>query len=74
MNRKQRRALKREVGEDTANRVEAVEKAISSIPKSCGTCSQSFDKNNKEMLDRWMINIDEKGFQLTCPKCLEDKE
>jgi len=73
MNRKQRRAMKKEFGEDAANKMESVEKAISNMSNTCSGCDAVFNKDDKSSLDAWRVSIDESGFDLICPLCAEKK-
>ena len=72
MNRKQRRAMKKEFGEEAVNKMEAVEKAISNMSSSCSNCNEVFDKNDKTIIDNWHVNITDKGMILTCDKCFKN--
>tara|TARA_A100001011_G_C14206099_1_gene797845 strand:+ start:477 stop:701 length:225 start_codon:yes stop_codon:yes gene_type:complete len=71
MNRKQRRAMKKEFGEEAVNKMESVEKAISNMSNKCSKCDAIFDKDDKSLLDAWRVSIDESGFKLVCPSCVE---
>lgn len=71
MNRKQRRAMKKEFGEEAANVMESVEKAISNMSNSCCKCNASFDKNDQSQLDSWRVNITNEGMTLICGECFK---
>ena len=71
MNRKERRALKKQYGEDAVKKIQAFEDALSSMTTNCHSCGAPFDKNDKEALDNWHVSIDMSGnFSLTCPRCI----
>ena len=73
MNRKQRRAMKKEYGAEAVEKMQALEETISNMSNSCATCEAPFDKNNKTLLDSWRVTVDESGFRLTCPECWSKK-
>lgn len=73
MNRKQRRAMKKQYGSEAVEKMQEIEETISNMSESCSVCEASFDKNNKSLLDLWHISIDEKGFRLLCPDCWSEK-
>ena len=70
MNRKQRRAMKKEFGEAAVKKLEAVEKAVSNMSSTCSKCGAIFDKSNKDLFDSWHVSITESGFNLICPTCI----
>lgn len=71
MNRKQRRAMKKVYGSKVVEKMEEIEETISNMSNSCAVCKTSFDKNDKTLLDSWRVTIDESGFRLTCPNCVD---
>ena len=72
MNRKQRRARERQLKKTGARRVEKVEQALSKMPTKCDECDTSFDKTNKNALDRWRIAVYDDGpIKLVCPACVK---
>jgi hypothetical protein len=74
MNRKQKRALRKQAGREVANRMEAVQTTISKMSNKCSACDSHFDKNDKSILDDWNISIDSEGkLNLTCQSCSAKK-
>ena len=74
MNRKQRRAMKKQFGAAAVKKIESVEKAVSNMSNTCSRCDAIFDKNNKDLLDTWRVSINEVGFNLICPVCIAEKK
>ena len=75
MNRKQKRALRKQAGREVASRMEAVQTTISKMSNKCSLCDSHFDKNDKAILDDWNISIDSEGkLNLTCLGCSVKKE
>ncbi len=73
MNRRQRRAMKKQYGSAAVEKMQEIEETISNMSESCSVCEASFDKSDKTLIDLWHITIDEKGFRLTCPECWSKK-
>jgi len=71
MNRKQRRAMKKEYGAKAVEKMQALEETISNMTNSCSVCENYFDKNDKSLLDTWQVKVDKSGFKLTCPSCVD---
>jgi len=69
MNRKQRRAMKKQYGAKAVEKMQDLEEAISNMSNICTVCEAAFDKNDKSLLDSWRVTIDESGFRLLCPSC-----
>jgi|LakMenE01Jun11ns_1017448.scaffolds.fasta_scaffold8691034_2 hypothetical protein len=67
MNRKQRRAFGKQVGEKASSAVDL----ILSIPDKCSVCQKDFDKKSKEMAKTWFVDVfsEQKLVVLTCPEC-----
>ena len=70
MNRKQRRAMKKQYGSEVVKKMQEIEETISNMSNSCAVRKTSFDKNDKTLLDSWHVTVDELGFRLTCPNCV----
>ena len=69
MNRKQRRAMKKQYGAKAVKKMQDLEETISNMSNTCTVCESAFDKNDKSLLDSWRVTIDESGFRLLCPRC-----
>ena len=50
MNRKQRRAIKKQVGAEAQEKMSNQIAQFGKMPELCGICQKEFDKNNKEMV------------------------
>ena len=73
MNRKQRRAAKRELKKQHGVEDEVAEKMMlfGNLPEECSACTEPFDKQNKEMVMSWNVVVREKEdiVRLYCPSC-----
>ena len=73
MNRKQRRALKKELKKQHGVEDELAEKMMmfDHLPDECSACTKSFDKKDKGMVSSWSVVVrqDEKQVRLYCPRC-----
>ncbi len=67
MNRKQRRALGKQLGKDATSTVDL----MLSMPNECLTCSKPYDKLSKEMATTWFVEVysSQKKVNLYCPEC-----
>ena len=70
MNRKQRRAFGKQVGEKASSTIDL----ILSIPDKCSVCQKDFDKKSKEMAKTWFVDVfsEQKMVILTCPECRKE--
>ena len=70
MNRKQRRAFGKQVGEKASSTIDL----ILSIPDKCSVCQKDFDKKSKEMAKTWFVDVfsEQKMVVLTCPECRKE--
>ena len=73
MNRKQRRAMKKELKKQHGVEDEMAEKMMmfDHLPDECSACTKSFDKKDKDMVFSWSVVVrqDEKQVRLYCPTC-----
>lgn len=70
MNRKQRRALDKELPKDTSNNISEKISQFGNLPDECLTCLKPFDKKNKEMVQTWNVVVkDTDTVRLYCPDC-----
>ena len=73
MNRKQRRATKRELKKQHGIEDAATEKMImfDQLPGACSACTEPFDKENREMVMSWsvVVRTEENIVRLYCPTC-----
>ena len=73
MNRKQRRAAKRELKKQHGVEDAMAEKLMmfDQLPEECSACLKPFDKTDREMVFSWNVVVreDEKIVRLYCPSC-----
>lgn len=67
MNRKERRAAEKLMGEKALKTVNL----MLSIPEKCLTCETKFDKKSKEQATTWHVEVfnEQKRVDLYCPEC-----
>ena len=72
MNRKERRALEKQMGKDNVEKVNL----MLSLPEKCLTCDQKFDKKSKEMAMSWFVEVfnQQRRVELYCPQCQEKRK
>lgn len=72
MNRKQRRSLGKQLGEEATSTVDL----MLNLPSECLTCKKSYDKMSKEMAMTWYIEVYKKDkiIKLYCPECQEKRK
>jgi len=71
MNRKQRRAMKRQVGAEAQEKMANQVAQFGKLPQACDACSKEFDKKNKEMVQSWSVVVKQEIVRLFCPDCIE---
>lgn len=71
MNRKQRRAAEKIMGEESVKQVSL----MINLPTECLTCRKSYDKKSKEMAMTWFVEVfnEQKKVDLYCPECQEKR-
>jgi len=70
MNRKQRRAMQKQAGEENLQKLADKMLQFDNLPDECLACLSPFDKKNKEMVTTWNVVIrDEDTVRLYCPTC-----
>jgi len=72
MNRKQRRALKKQTDQKTTDTIEL----MLNIPNECLLCKKNYDKKDREMVKTWFVEVynKEKKVNLYCPECNEARK
>lgn len=70
MNRKQRRAIKKQVGADAQEKMSNQIAQFGKMPELCGICQKEFDKKNKEMVESWSVVVKQDVVRLFCPDCM----
>ena len=73
MNRKERRALERQLKKRGATEDELAEKMLlfNKLPNECSACTKWFDKKDRDMVSSWSVVVrsDEQQVRLYCPTC-----
>jgi len=72
MNRKQRRAAQKEMGQDATEKLSQKFSQFEQLPEMCLTCEKSFDKTDRAMVESWTVIVREKDgstVRLYCPDC-----
>jgi len=72
MNRKQRRAIKKQTDQNTTDALEL----MLSVGSECLTCKKAYDKMSKEMVRTWFVEVYKaaKRVDLYCPGCYEKRK
>ncbi len=71
MNRQQRRALKKHVGNKASEKMASEVALFGQLPESCSACDNEFDKKDKEMVKSWSVVVKQEIVRLFCPDCIE---
>ena len=69
MNRKQRRAAKKNNKDSTETLSEQVS-LFHKLPDQCSACGAPFDKKNKKMANYWSVVVRGQNVNLFCPVCI----
>jgi len=71
MNRQQRRTLKKYVGKNAT--VDLAEKIsqFGKLPEQCNICQETFDKEDRNMLQSWSVVVKQEVVRLFCPECMK---
>ncbi len=73
MNRKQRRAMKKELKKQGDLEEALAEKLMmfDRMPDECSACVKPFDKKDRDMVSSWNVVVrhDEQQVRLYCPTC-----
>ena len=70
MNRKQKRAMKKQLGSETQQKMATQAQRFEKMPKLCGICQKEFDKKDKEMVKSWSVVVKQEVVRLFCPDCM----
>ena len=71
MNRQQKRALQKKVGKSKTDSLEQKVAQFNQLPEMCDICADSFDKQNKEMIQSWQVVVTQSTVRLFCPSCIK---
>ena len=78
MNRKQRRAMKKQLKKQEGVEDELAEKMFlfNKLPDECSACQKEFDKKDRDMVFSWSVVVrqDENQVRLYCPTCWESAQ
>ena len=71
MNRKERRALEKQMGENNVKKV-----GLMLSLEKCLTCEAKFDKKSREMANTWFVEVftEQNRVDLYCPSCQEKRK
>ena len=70
MNRKQRRALNRNLDKNTAANLTEKISQFDKMPQQCSACQKEFDKKDKGMIESWSVVVRQEMVRLFCPDCI----
>mgnify|MGYP003148730391 CR=1 FL=1 len=71
MNRQQRRLLQKKAGASANKNLQEQLNLFHKLPKSCSSCSEPFDKTNKDMVMSWNVMVKQEVVRLFCPECVK---
>lgn len=71
MNRKTKRALKKQLGATAQERMAQQVSQFGKLPQSCSACQKEFDKSDKSMLESWNVVVKQDTVRLFCPECIK---
>jgi len=72
MNRKDRRALKKQMGKESSEKLSQKIFQFNQLGEECLVCTIPFDKEDREMVESWTVVVreDKEGsVRLYCPTC-----
>ena len=70
MNRRTKRALKKEAGAEAQEKMAQQVAQFEKLPEQCSTCAAAFDKKEREMIDSWKVVVRQEVVRLFCPSCV----
>jgi len=71
MNRTIRRALKKEMGQESAENLSQKISQFGKLPSQCSACTEPFDKKDRDMLASWSVVVKQEVVRLFCPECIK---
>jgi Zn finger protein HypA/HybF involved in hydrogenase expression len=71
MNRRTKRALKKELGGSAQEKMANQVAQFGKLPEKCMTCDAAFDKKDKEMIKSWNVVVRQEEVRLFCPECIK---
>lgn len=70
MNRKTKRALKKNMGSEATDKLASQVALFSKLPEACSSCAKQFDKKNTDMIKTWKVVVRQDTVRLFCPDCI----
>ncbi len=70
MNRRQKRALKKQMGTEAQERMTTQIAQFGKLPQACDACQKEFDKKDKDMVQSWSVVVKQEIVRLFCPECI----
>ena len=70
MNRKQRRARKKHMGQDVQEKMADQVALFGKLPEMCNICQKEFDKKDRDMVNSWSVVVKQEVVRLFCPECV----
>ena len=67
--RKIRRAQEKRIKKEVDQRMREIQEQMNSVPITCNTCDEEFNKHDKSMIATWKIDVRSESMFLTCPSC-----
>ena len=71
MNRKQRRAMSKQMGSEAPGDLAQKISQFGKLPEKCTACQKEFDKKDKDMLQSWSVVVKQEVVRLFCPDCIQ---
>tara|TARA_R110000744_G_scaffold270623_2_gene383787 strand:+ start:1012 stop:1269 length:258 start_codon:yes stop_codon:yes gene_type:complete len=70
MSRQERRAIKKQIGSETQEKMASQVEQFGKLPQACDACREEFDKRDKEMVQSWSVVVKQETVRLFCPECI----
>ena len=71
MNRKQRRAMNKQMGKQATDNLAQKISSFGKLPEICTACQKEFDKKDKDMVQSWSVVVKQEVVRLFCPDCIK---
>ena len=71
MNRKQRRAMNKQIGAQPTDELAQKISQFGKLPQQCTACQKEFDKQDKDMIQSWSVVVKQEVVRLFCPDCIQ---
>tara|TARA_Y100000593_G_C4184838_1_gene273850 strand:+ start:186 stop:431 length:246 start_codon:yes stop_codon:yes gene_type:complete len=70
MNRKTKRAMKKNMGSEATEKLANQMALFGKLPEACLVCSKEFDKKDSDMIRTWNVVVKQDVVRLFCPECI----